>query len=232
MLKMENISVRYADGRTALHDLSCNIAKGEHVALLGANGAGKSSLLLALLGLAPLQFGRITVAGVELTPKTLKTVRRRCGLLFQNPDDQLFCLRVKDDIAFGPQNLGRPKDEVEAKVNAVMELLGITHLAEYPPHKLSGGEKRKAALAGVLVMEPEIILFDEPTAFLDPRSQRELAELIGGLPQTCLVATHDLDFAQKVCSRALVLHTGSLVFAGDINAALNNEPMLLQCGLL
>ena len=231
MIKIENISVQYPDGRMALQDLSLNVAAGERMALLGANGAGKSSLLLALVGLAPLTAGNLAIAGTGLTAKTAGTIRRQCGLLFQNPDDQLFAVRVWDDIAFGPQNLGWAGDEIASKTMAVMERLGIAHLAEYPPHKLSGGEKRKAALAGVLVMEPEIILFDEPTAFLDPRSQRELAEIIIGLRQTCLLATHDLGFARKVCSRAVVLNAGRLVRAGEINAVLNDDAMLLCCGL-
>lgn len=232
MIAIENISVKYPDGREALKDLSLNIAAGERVALLGANGAGKSSLLLALVGLAPLHSGKLSVAGTELGPKTVKTIRRRCGLLFQNPDDQLFSVRVWDDIAFGPQNLGWAKDEIAGRTDAIMSRLGITHLKEYPPHKLSGGEKRKVALAGILVMDPEVILFDEPTAFLDPRSQRELADIIAGLPQTCLVATHDLSFAQNVCDRAVILNEGALVCAGAINDMLKDEALLIRCGLM
>lgn len=232
MIKIENISVRYPDGRVAVRELSLTIAAGECVALLGANGAGKSSLLLALVGMAPLSSGRLSIAGTKLDPKTLRTIRHRCGLLFQNPDDQLFAIRVWDDIAFGPQNLGWSKEETAAKTGAIMERLGITSLAEYPPHKLSGGEKRKVALAGVLVMEPEIILFDEPTAFLDPCSQRELTEILCSLPQTCLVATHDLSFARKVCNRAVVLNAGGLVCEGEINNVLKDDAMLLRCGLM
>lgn len=232
MIRIENISVRYPDGRVAVRELSLKIAAGERVALLGANGAGKSSLLLALVGMAPLQSGRLCIAGAELGPKTLRAIRHRCGLLFQNPDDQLFAIRVWDDIAFGPQNLGWSKEETAAKTGTIMERLGIAHLAEYPPHKLSGGEKRKVALAGILVMEPEIVLFDEPTAFLDPRSQRELAKILSGLPQTCLVATHDLSFARAVCGRAVVLNAGGLVCAGEINDVLGDDAMLVRCGLL
>lgn len=232
MIAIENISVQYADGRIALKDVNLGIAAGERVALLGANGAGKSSLLLALVGLAPLHSGKLSVAGTELGPKTVKTIRRCCGLLFQNPDDQLFAIRVWDDIAFGPQNLGWAKDEIAVKTDTIMERLGIAHLKDYPPHKLSGGEKRKVALAGILVMELEIILFDEPTAFLDPRSQRELADIIDSLPQTCLVATHDLSFAQKVCDRAVILNDGALVYADAINDVLKDEALLTRCGLM
>lgn len=232
MINLANINIRYPDGRAAIKDLSCEVASGERVAVLGANGAGKSSLLLSLVGLAPVSGGRLTVAGMELGSKTMRAVRSKCGLLFQNPDDQLFSVKVRDDIAFGPQNLDWPPEEIAAKTAAVMELLGIAHLAEYPPHKLSGGEKRKAALAGVLVMEPEIILFDEPTAFLDPRSQRELADIICGLKQMCLIATHDLNFARKVCTRGLLLNEGVLVYEGEIDAVLSDEVMLTRYGLL
>lgn len=230
MIIIDNISIQYPDGRVALRDFSCEAGPGEHVALLGANGAGKSSLLLALVGLAP-TMGGIIVAGVELTARTMRTVRQKCGLVFQNPDDQLFSVRVKDDIAFGPQNLGWSTEVIADKTAVVMDLLEIAHLADYPPHKLSGGEKRKVALAGVLVMEPEIILFDEPTAFLDPRSQRELADIIGGLAQTCLIATHDLSFARKVCSQAIVLHAGHRVYAGALETLLTDDPLLENCGL-
>lgn len=231
MIKVKDLSIQYPDGRLAIKDLSCEISAGERVAILGANGAGKSSLLLALVGLAPASDGRLEIASTELTPKTVKTVRRQCGLLFQNPDDQMFSVKVWDDIAFGPQNLGWSKTVIADKVETVMELLGITHLAEYPPHKLSGGEKRKVALAGILVMEPKIILFDEPTAFLDPRSQRELVEIIIGLQHTCLIATHDLAFAQKVCARAVLLNEGELVYTGELSAVLSDDAMLLQYGL-
>lgn len=232
MLKLENINVQYPDGRLAVQDFSCHVTAGERVALLGANGAGKSSLLLAMVGLAPVVSGKLSLAGVELGSKTHRIARQKCGLVFQNPDDQLFSIRVKDDIAFGPQNLGWSKVEIDAKVIAVMQRLDIAKLAEYPPTKLSGGEKRKVALAGVLVMEPEVILLDEPTAFLDPKAQRELAGIVGGLGQTCLIATHDLAFAQKVCSRALVLHEGRLMYDGSLGALLADSQMLERYGLM
>lgn len=232
MIELEKIQIAYPDGRVAIRNFTCKISSGEHVALLGANGAGKSSLLLAMVGLAPVKTGRITLSGTELHARTMRQIRKKCGLVFQNPDEQVFSIKVKEDIAFGPRNLGLAEDVVSEKTARIMQLLDIEKLADYPPHKLSGGEKRKVALAGVLVMEPEVILLDEPTAFLDPRSQGELANILGGLSQTCLIATHDLNFAKKTCTRALLLNEGHLFCEGDLDAILADGNTLMQCGLL
>ena len=231
MIDIEQLSVQYPDGRMALEGITCQIGADERIALLGANGAGKSSLLLCLVGLAPVTSGRVIMDGEAISPGNIKNVRQKVGLLFQNPDDQLFCARVRDDIAFGPQNMGWTAEEISVRTQAVMALLGISHLADYPPHRLSGGEKQKVALAGVLVMEPRIILFDEPTAFLDPRAKRELTGLFLQLNQGYIIATHDLDFARKTCSRAILLSEGRIIRSGPIHTVLDDQDLLVSYGL-
>ncbi|MDR1215948.1 MAG: energy-coupling factor ABC transporter ATP-binding protein [Treponema sp.] len=193
-----------------LKDISFHVLKGESVALIGANGAGKTSLLLALTGILPICHGSIFIDGAELSKRNGQVAQRKTGLVFQNPDDQLFMPRVYDDVLFGLLNRGIAEEEAESRAREMLDRLGIGHLAERSPSRLSGGEKRLCALAAVLVMEPEILLFDEPTAFLDPKARRTVGALIQALPHTKLIATHDLDFAQTLCSRALILCSGAL----------------------
>ena len=194
MLRLENLTIKYPDGTEAVSDLSLHVKKGQHVALVGENGAGKTSLMLSIVGVLSGQ-GSITVDGVKLTKDTVSQIRQKAGLLFQNPDDQLFMPSIYDDIAFGPRNLGVDEETIRHRVEDRLMLLGIAHLRDKTALKLSGGEKRMAALATVLAMKPELMLLDEPTAFLDTRARRKLIEVLKTLPHTMVIATHDLLFA-------------------------------------
>lgn len=230
MLKIDNLSVAYPDGTTAIRDISCEVRAGETVALIGANGAGKTSLLLSLVGVLRATRGTITIDGIALDVKNANEIRRRVGLVFQNPDDQLFMPDIFEDVAFGPRNFGLSEDEVAEKVVGVLARLGIAHLKHRSPLKLSGGEKRTAAIATVLSMEPTLMLFDEPTAFLDPRSRRNLIGLLNGLPQTKVIATHDLPFAAEVCDRIILLNGGELFADGTVDL-LRDAELMARCDM-
>jgi len=230
MLSVKDVSVAYADGKQAVHRMSFQIAPRECVALIGANGAGKTTALLAMVGVLAATAGEIAVDGLALNKKNKADFRTRVGFVFQNPDDQLFMPSVFEDVAFGPRSFGCREDEVKARVHAVLERLNIRHLGNRSPQKLSGGEKRLAAIATVLSMEPDYLLFDEPTAFLDPRARRNLQKIIAQLPQGKLIATHDLSFAAVVCSRVLILKDGEGVADGGIDC-LKDEGLLEAAGL-
>ena len=232
MVQLVHVSVAYSQaGGNVLEDISFSVPKGETVALIGANGAGKTSLFLAISGILPLAQGAVFVDGMELSKATVKAIRRKLGFVFQNPDDQLFTARIYDDILFGLLNTGLCQDEAEQKIRETLDSLGIAHLAERSPLRLSGGEKRLCAMAAVLAMQPHILLFDEPTAFLDPRSQRNVRALIAGLPHTKIIATHDLAFAQSLCTRALILQGGALAADGDPAALFSDAAKMTEWGL-
>jgi cobalt/nickel transport system ATP-binding protein len=216
LLTVKDLTVEYPDGTRAIDAVRFSIGPGENVALIGANGAGKTSLLLAIVGALMPARGEIHVGGTILSKKTLRNIRSRIGLVFQNPDDQLFMPSIFEDTAFGPRSFGCDELETANRVNAALSHLGIGHLAERSPLKLSGGEKRLAAIATVLAMNPEFLLFDEPTAFLDPRARRNLTDILSALPQGKLIATHDLAFAEKTCSRVLLLQNGRLAVDGGM----------------
>jgi len=205
------LTVRYADGTPALKDVSIDIKAGEKVALTGPNGAGKTSFLLSLVGVLRPESGSIMIGDVPVDKDHLLTVRRKVGLVFQNPDDQLFMPRIYDDVAFGPRNFGHTEEEVREKVEAVLETLGVPHLASRSSLKLSGGEKRVCAIATVLVMQPRVILFDEPTAFLDMKAKARFLEILKGLDQTRIVATHDPALAAEVADRVIALEDGQVL---------------------
>jgi cobalt/nickel transport system ATP-binding protein len=230
MLTVTDLTVEYTDGTRAIDTVRFSIAAGESVALIGANGAVKTSLLLALVGVLPPKRGCIHVGKTILNKKTLREIRSRIGMVFQNPDDQLFMPSIFDDIAFGPRSFGCNQSETTGRVNAALSRLGIEHLAKRSPLKLSGGEKRLAAIATVLAMNPEFVLFDEPTAFLDPRARRNLKVILTDLPQGKLIATHDLAFAEETCSRVLLLESGKLVADGG-SGLLRDESALKAAGL-
>jgi cobalt/nickel transport system ATP-binding protein len=231
IIALRNVSARYPDGTAALENISFDAAAGENVALVGANGAGKTSLLLAMVGILPVSSGTITIDGVELGPKTLEELRRRTGLVFQNPDDQLFMPSIYEDLAFGPRNMALAEDEVSRRVDEALAALGITRLRDRSSLKLSGGEKRLTAIATVLTMRPAVMLFDEPTAFLDPRSRRSLITVLQSLPHTKLIATHDLAFAAEICGRALVLKDGALCAQGPTAELFQDGELMEKCGL-
>jgi len=230
MIKMEHWSVTYPDGTEAVRDLNLTIASGEKVALIGANGAGKSSLILSLVGVLPAQ-GRLEVEGTALSEETLTAIRSQVGVVFQNPDDQLFLPTIYDDIAFGPLNQGLDEETIRHRVEDRLQLLGISHLRNRTALKLSGGEKRMAALATVLAMKPSFMILDEPTAFLDPRARRKLINVLKRLPHTMLIATHDLDFAAKLCSRSIILHRGGLFADGDTGQLLRDAALMERADL-
>lgn len=213
MLAIKNWTVKYPDGTEAVRDLTFSVSKGEHLALVGANGAGKSTLILSLVGIVPGE-GIVTVDGTDLTEKTVNEIRTKAGVVFQNPDDQLFLPTIYDDIAFGPRNQGMDEKSVRYRVEDRLKLLRIDHLRDRSAMKLSGGEKRLAALATVLAMKPSVLLLDEPTAFLDPKARRNLIRILKDLPHTMLIATHDLSFALEVCPRSIIMKKGALFADG------------------
>lgn len=213
MLQIEHLSVTYPDGKAAVGDISLSLADGESVALIGANGAGKTSLLLSLVGVLPCS-GSVHVDGTLLTAASAPAIRQKAGLVFQDPDDQLFMPRLYDDLAFGLLNAGLAENEIAQRIGETLAALHIERLRERTTLKLSGGEKRMAALATVLVMRPTLMLLDEPTAFLDPKARRSLIHTLNDLKQTKLIATHDLAFAAQVCSRSIVLKEGRIFADG------------------
>jgi cobalt/nickel transport system ATP-binding protein len=239
LLNVTDLSVVYSgsgdSGAHVLNGVSFRAAPGERIALIGANGAGKSPLLLTLVGVIPIHDGSVTVCGVNLQKKNLPVIRRKAGLLFQNPDDQLFMPTVLEDVTFGPKNYaaetGKTEEEIEDNAEAILEKLEIAHLKDRMSHKLSGGEKRLAALASILVMEPEILLADEPSAFLDPRARRRLISIFKELNQTFIIATHDIELARDLCTRTLLLHKGTIRADSFTDEILNNAALLDECAL-
>lgn len=225
MIAMQDWTVTYPDGTIAVDHLNLKIQPGEHLAIIGANGAGKSSLILSMVGVIP-GSGQIHVDGVELNKKNLTEIRKKVGVVFQNPDDQLFLPTIYDDVAFGPRNLEMDEESVRYRVEDRMELLHISHLRNKSALKLSGGEKRMAAMATVLAMKPDVMVFDEPTAFLDPKSRRNLIRVLQKLPHTMLIATHDLTFAAEVCPRCILLKEGKLFADGQAEDLLYNKELM------
>jgi cobalt/nickel transport system ATP-binding protein len=231
-LRVTNCSHAYADGRAALAGVSFEIAPGECVALVGPNGAGKTTLFLRLCGVLPGPRGQASVAGLDpADPGHRKKLPEVVGVVFQNPDDQLFSPTVFDDVAFGPLNLGLPEDEVRARAAEALARVGLPGQGDRVPHRLSGGEKRRAALATVLSMRPAVLLLDEPSMFLDPRGRREFIRLLRDLPGTKLVATHDLDLVLDACPRALVLDSGKLAADGPAEKLLADAALMDRHGL-
>ncbi len=232
-IEIQNLVVEHPGGVRALNGISCSFdsASAPAFALLGANGAGKSTLLEAILGLKPIAAGRILLDGVALEKRTMGKFRQKIGLVFQNPDDQLFSQTVREDVAFGAVNLRLSEEEVEARVSEALAQLNIASLAQRDVTRLSGGEKRRVALAGILAMRPDAILFDEPTSMLDPRGSRELAEHLNRLPALKIVATHDLLFVQRACPMCVVLKDGQVAAQGATDRILADRSLLEECGL-
>jgi len=229
-VEIEHLSFNYPDGTPALFDVSLQVAGGERVALVGPNGAGKSTLLLHLNGILQGE-GAITVAGERLTDASLKRIRALVGVVFQNPDDQLFSPTVFEDVAYGPVYQGLSAEEVKARVAAA---LGAVHMEGYeqrPSYHLSVGEKKRIAIATTLSMEPEVLAMDEPSAGLDPRARRALINLLRELPQTMLVATHDLALARELLPRMVVMNHGRIVADGATADLLKDEALLVANGL-
>jgi cobalt/nickel transport system ATP-binding protein len=233
-VEIANLKYRYHDGTEALRGVSFALAPGECVALLGPNGSGKSTLLLHLNGILPEQLptaGVVKIGGEPISAKNLTSVRREVGLVFQDPDDQLFCPTVGEDVGFGPRQLGLAPDEVAWRVNRALTQVRLNGFEQRMTHHLSHGEKRRACLAGVLACEPKILVLDEPTSDLDPRGRREFKALLREIPATKLIATHDLELAVELCPRAIILDRGLVVADGPTTALLSDERLMLDHGL-
>lgn len=230
ILEVHNLTYTYPDGRQALNGVSLSLSPGERVALTGPNGAGKSTLLLTLAGILRAE-GSIQVEGVPLSPATLPRLRARMGLVFQSPEDQLFSSTVFEDVAYAPLYQGLTPAEVSARVNEALDAVGMWAFAARMPHHLSMGEKKRVAIATVLAMKPALLLFDEPSAGLDPRARRDLIHLLEQLPQTLLIATHDLNLVQRLCPRMILLDGGRVVADGKTEQLLADEGLLAAHGL-
>jgi len=225
MLKLDNVTVIYPDKTKAIDSISLTVNEGENISLIGENGAGKTTLLLAIVGILELSSGTIETDGIRLEKKTVNEIRKKIGLVFQNPDDQLFMPLIYDDVAFGCRNFGMPEDKIKIRVDETLKQLNINHLVSRSSLRLSGGEKRMAAIATVLAMEPSVLMFDEPTAFLDPKAKRSLIETLKELNHTKIIATHDITFAAKVCSRVIILKNGQIAADGTTDLLYDKELM-------
>ena len=229
-LLIQNLSFRYPDGRAALHDVSLRISEGEKVALVGPNGAGKSTLMLHLNGILKGQ-GQVEVAGLSVTRPNLPVIRAKVGLVFQNPDDQLFSPTVFEDVAFGPLHMGLPEKEVRTRVAQALEQVGMHSYADRLSHHLSVGEKKRIAIATVLSMEPEILVLDEPSAGLDPRARRSLINQLRQLSLTMLVSTHDMRLVHELFPRMVIMDEGLIVADGPTERLMNDARLLEAHGL-
>ncbi|HCA79278.1 MAG TPA: cobalt ABC transporter ATP-binding protein [Bacteroidetes bacterium] len=233
-ISVQNLKFRYPDGKEALRGISFEIADKECVGLVGPNGSGKSTLLLHLNGLLPESLPKspdVMIYGRALGRETATEIRRDVGLLFQDPDDQLFCPTVYEDVAFGPQQFGLSEQKLKV---AVMKALEVTALAGHEhrsPHHLSSGEKRRVCLAGVLACEPRVLALDEPTSNLDPRGKRNLIQTLKSIPSTKIIATHDLEMVVELCSRTIILDQGTIVADGPTHSLLGDEQLMLSHGL-
>jgi cobalt/nickel transport system ATP-binding protein len=230
-IEARDLTFAYPDGHPAIRSLSFVIRHGESVGIIGANGAGKSTLLLLLLGLLQPSGGEILIGDVRITPGTATEVRRHLGLVFQDPDDQLFMTSVYDDVAFGPRNRHLDDAAVDRRVQAALATVGITHLAGRAPYQLSGGEKRAASIATVLAMQPDVLIMDEPTAGLDPRSRRRVIDFLQGFAHTKMITAHDLDLIQATCRRTIILLDGAIAADGLSDDLLTDAALLDRCGL-
>lgn len=226
MLKFEHVSFSYEKERPVLRELSFQIAPGERVGLIGANGAGKSTLMKLLLGLLPCRQGKIYAGGLPVSRENLAQVRRTLGYVLQDSDNQMFMPTVYEDMVFAPLNYGLCREDAEKRVDAVLERLGLTELKYRYNHKISGGEKRMAAIATILAMEPAVLLMDEPTTGLDPYNRRTVIQTIRTLPQTILIASHDLDMILDTCGRVILLSQGVIAADGPADVILRDRELL------
>jgi len=226
VLDVRGLAFAYPDGHQALFGVDLHVHRGERVALLGPNGAGKTTLVLHLNGILTAGAGSVAVSGLPVTKDNIPEIRRRVGIVFQDPDDQLFMGTVRQDVAFGPANLGLRGAELEARVQRALEQVGMAAYADRPPHHLSFGQRRRVAVATVLAMEPEILVLDEPSSNLDPASRRELADILRSLDVTVLMVTHDLPYALELCPRSVVLSEGTVVADGTTYDVLTDEALM------
>jgi cobalt/nickel transport system ATP-binding protein len=225
-LEVRDLLFAYPDGTQALFGVSLSIRTGERVALLGPNGAGKTTLVMHLNGIHSAQSGSVAVGGLPVVKEHLQEIRRRVGIVFQDPDDQLFMPTVRDDVAFGPANLGIRGEELDVRVKVALSAVGMDGFEDRAPHHLSFGQRRRVAVATVLAMEPEILVLDEPSSNLDPAGRRELAEILLGLDITILMVTHDLPYALELCPRSVVMNAGSIAADGRTVDVLSDEALM------
>lgn len=235
-LSVEELAFQFPGGSNALRSVSFSVEPGECVAVIGPNGAGKSTLLLHLNGILPERSGEhasgsVRVHGRSVSARDAAWVRRQVGVLFQDADDQLFCPTVGEDVAYGPEQLGYTRAEVEQRVARALQQVGLAGFERRLPQRLSGGEKKRVCLAGLLAYEPNILALDEPSAGLDPRGRRELIDILAGLPVTRVIATHDLALVAELCSRALLLDGGVLVAAAPSKELLRDDALMRAHGL-
>lgn len=232
LLAIRSVAYQYPDGTPALVDVTFTVRSAERVALLGPTGAGKSTLLQVLNGLLQPTAGTVTLDGAPVTEETVAQARRRVGLVFQNPDDQLFLPSLIEDVAFGPLNAGADRATASERAHAVLASLGLSAAHDRAAHHLSGGERRLAALATVLVSSPDLLVLDEPSGDLDARSRRRLLNILGARPEALLIATHDLELVRGLCTRALVLVAGRLEWDGALDTLLADGAVLERFGLV
>ncbi|MDY0384074.1 ABC transporter ATP-binding protein [Trichlorobacter sp.] len=227
----DQLCFSYPDGTVALRSVSFRIRPGESVAIIGANGAGKSTLLQQLNGSLTPTTGQVRIGDVPVAPATPQEVRRSVGMVFQQPDDQLFMPTVYDDVAFGPLNLGMKGADLEQRVCLALDAVSARHLAAKPPYRLSAGEKKRVAIATVLAMDPTVLVMDEPTAGLDPYGRREIMQLLSTFDHTRIISSHDLDMVAQVCSRVVLLHEGEIRADGAPGEILTDTALLADCRL-
>jgi len=227
-LVVSGLSFAYPDRPNVLRDVSLEIQPGERVGLIGPNGAGKTTFFLSICGVLKPDAGEVVLFG---KPMVRGDFRPEIGMVFQDSDDQLFCPLVRDDVAFGPQNLGLSKEEVEARVEEALSTVGALDLADRPPHHLSGGEKRMVSIAGVLAMRPKLVVYDEPSADLDIRSRRRLIRFLQSSPETILIASHDLELILEVCGRVVLIDEGRIVTNGNPGRVMGNVELMEAHGL-
>ncbi|MFM8867529.1 MAG: energy-coupling factor ABC transporter ATP-binding protein [Ilumatobacteraceae bacterium] len=228
-LHVESLAYEYPDGNLALHDVTLRIERGERVALLGPNGSGKTTLVKHLNGILTGTKGTVSIDGIRVDTNdkaSLRKIRSAVGIVFQDPDDQLFMPTVREDVAFGPYNMGARDEDLDLVVKDALERVGMWELRDRPPHHLSFGQRRRVAVATVLSMSPQILVLDEPSSNLDPASRRELADILRGLDITLLMVTHDLPYALELCDRALVLAGGHLAADGKTRDILRDSELL------
>lgn len=230
-IDFNDVCYTYPGGKEALYNITFHISHGEKVAIVGCNGAGKSTLLLHTNGLLMPTSGSVDVGGVPITKKTLPLVRQSVGMVFQNPDDQLFMPTVAEDVAFGPMNMKLPRAEVDRRVKSALETVGALDLAKRSPMQLSGGQKRRVAIATVLSMEPSVLVLDEPTSNLDWGARENVADMVESFNHTCLIATHDLGLIKRLCPRTIVINDGRIIADGKTDEIFSDEKITNILGI-
>ena len=234
IISVKNVKFSYPAGVKAINDVSLEIKKGERIALLGPNGSGKSTLILLIAGLLSPEKGEIKVLGEDTTSKSFQKLRQKVGIVFQDPDDQLFNQSVIEDVAYGPKNLRVPENIIQERCQHILEDIGIGHLKSRPPHRLSFGEKKKVSLATALVLRPELLILDEPTANLDLVSRRGLIDMLNELSAegtTIVISTHDVEALPELADRVIVVSHGSLLGSGEMHKILQDKTLLASAGL-